>query len=103
VYGLVNVYPFPVDIKEGNMRWLVPRIIGGLGLTGRPGENFLIGGAWGIPQLQFFVGSGFANQRVPRAGANPASGDNFEQRYASRLTYGINVPVFSALKKLATK
>lgn len=100
VYGMVNLYPWPVDIKSGTARWLMPRAVIGLGLTGRPGDNFLLGGAWGLPQLQFFVGSGFATHRELKAGSDPANGSNYTQKYSSRLTYGINIPVLSALKKV---
>ncbi len=100
IYGVIDIYPFPVDIKAGTMRWLVPRAMVGIGMTGRPGENFLLAGAFGIKEFQVFIGSAFANQRVLKPGADPANGENYTQRYASRLTYGINVPVLSALKKL---
>lgn len=102
VYGVVNLYPVPVDLKYGNARWLMPRALLGIGLTGRPGENFMVGGAWGFPQLQFFVGSAFANHQVLPAGADPKSGASYTQGYASRLTFGINVPVLAAIKKLAS-
>ena len=100
IYGAIDVYPFPVDLKEGVLRWFVPRAMVGIGMTGRPGENFLLAGAFGIKEFQIFIGSGFANQRVLKPGTDPANGANYTQRYASRLTYGINVPVVSALKKL---
>lgn len=103
IYGVVDLYPWPVDIKAGSTRYLLPRAMLGIGLTGRPGDNFLVGGSWGIPQLQFFVGSAFAAHRVPiqgTTGTNRSGGQNFEQRYGSRLSYGINVPVLSVLKKL---
>jgi hypothetical protein len=53
--------------------------------------------------LQFFVGSGFANHNVLKAGADPSVATNYSQRYSSRLTYGINIPVLSAIKQLAAK
>ncbi len=93
IYGAISVYPFPVDIKDGKLRWFLPRAMVGIGMTGRPGENFLLAGAFGIKELQLFVGSAFANQRVLKPGTDPANGANYTQRYASRLTYGINVPV----------
>ena len=100
IYGVIDIYPFPVDIKAGAMRWFVPRAMVGIGMTGRPGENFLLAGAFGIKEFQVFIGSAFANQRVLKPGTDPANGENYTQRYASRLAYGINVPVLSALKKL---
>jgi hypothetical protein len=100
IYGCIDIYPFPVDIKEGTQRWFVPRAMVGIGMTGRPGENFLLAGAFGIKEFQVFIGSAFANQRVLKPGADPANGANYTQRYASRLAYGINVPVLAALKKL---
>jgi hypothetical protein len=100
VYGMLDIYPNPVDIKSGKARWLMPRAAVGVGLTGRPGDNFFLGSAWGLPQLQFFVGSGFAVHRQPKAGTD-SSGKNFTQRYSSRLTYGINIPVLSTLKKVS--
>jgi hypothetical protein len=100
IYGTLNVYPFPVDLKEGNLRWIRPRAMVGSGLTGRPGDNFLLAGAFGIKEIQIFVGSGFVNQRILKPGTDPADGANYTERYASRLTYGINVPVLSALKSL---
>jgi len=100
IFGTINLYPFPVDLKEGTLRWIVPRAVVGIGMTGRPGENFLLAGAFGFKEIQVFVGSTFANQRVLKPGADPADGANYTQRYASRLTYGINVPVLSVLKQL---
>jgi len=97
VYGLFNLYPYPVDLKKGGARYLLPRPAIGLGLTGRPGQNFFVGGAWGFPFLQFFVGSGFANTKVPVAGG--AAGATVEQ-YKSRATYGLNIPVLSAIEKV---
>lgn len=101
IYAMVNLYPVPVDLKSGSRRWVVPRFVFGFGMTGRPGDTFLIGGAWGIPQLQFFVGSGFAATRVLQPGKDPQNGASYIQKYSSRLTYGINVPVFTAIKKVA--
>lgn len=100
IYGCIDIYPFPVDIKDGMQRWLVPRAMVGIGMTGRPGENFLLAGAFGIKEFQVFIGSAFANQRVLKPGTDPANGENYTQRYASRLAYGINVPVLAVLKKL---
>jgi len=102
VYGLINLYPYPVDIKEGKWRYILPRAVAGVGLTGRPGENFFVGGAAGFSWLQFFVGSGFANRRTLIPGRNPMDGTSYEQRYASRLTYGLNIPVSAALKKVTS-
>jgi hypothetical protein len=99
IFAAVNIYPIPVDLKEGNLRWFMPRILLGLGLTGRPGDTFLVGGAWGIKELQFFAGSSFAARRVPIAGLP----NQFDQRYTSRLSFGLNVPVFDVVKKMTGK
>lgn len=100
IYGVVNLYPVPVDLKEGTARWVVPRLIAGLGLTGRPGENVLVGLALGIPEIQFFVGRSFTNHRVPIAGTDSSNGANFTQEYEKSWSFGINLPVVSALKKV---
>ena len=100
IYGTLNLYLKPVDLKAGNARWLVPRAILGLGLTGRPGENFLIGASFGIPQVQFFIGSAFANHRTLIPGKDPADGASYTQRYGSRLAYGVNIPVLLAIRQL---
>ncbi|HYP08119.1 MAG TPA: hypothetical protein VER03_17940 [Bryobacteraceae bacterium] len=97
VYALINIYPWLVDIKGGRLQYILPRAVAGFGLTGRPGENFLLGGSWGIQELQFFVGSGFANQRALIPGADPNLGTSYQQRYASRLTYGLNIPIIGAV------
>ncbi len=102
VYGLFNLYLPAVDLKSTKLQYW-PHVVAGLGLTGRPGESFFVGGAWGIPELQFFVGSGFADHNVLKPGASATTGTNFEQRYASRLTFGINIPVMAAVKKLQSK
>jgi hypothetical protein len=103
VYGLVNLYPVPVDLKEGKARWVIPRFIAGLGLTARPGENVLVGIALGIPEMQFFVGRSFANHRVPIEGTDTSQGTNFKQKYEQSWSFGINLPVVNALKKAAAK
>jgi hypothetical protein len=103
VYALVDLYPDLVDLKYGNKRFYLPRAVAGVGLTGRPGENFMFGGAWGIKELQFFAGSAFAVQTVATAGSMPSAGAVSMQRYASRLVYGINVPIVSAIKQLTSK
>ena len=103
IYALFNLYPVKVDIKSGLARHIIPRAIAGLGLTGRPGENILVGGAWGFRELQFFLGSAFANHRTLRPGTDPANGANYEQRYSSRFSYGLNIPVVEAIKKLTPK
>ena len=103
VYGVINLYPIPVDTKEGNLRWILPRVIAGLGFTGRPGESVLVGGAWGFSQLQFFVGAAFANHLTLIEGKDPKVATSYEQRYQSTFTFGINVPVVSALKQVMSK
>jgi hypothetical protein len=103
IYGVVNLYVYPVDLKEGNARWLVPRLIGGLGFTGRPGENILAGLALGVPEFQIFLGRSFTNHRVPRDSSQPATGTNLKQEYKQAWSFGINVPVVTALKKVAAK
>ena len=103
IYGVVNVYPVPVDLKEGTMRWVMPRVIAGLGFTGRPGENVLVGLAWGIPEFQVFAGRSFTAHRVPEEGKDPSNGANLKQEYDKAWSFGINVPVVSALKKVTAK
>ncbi len=102
LYAVINIYPDLVDLKYGDKRWLMPRAVAGIGVTGRPGENFMVGGAWGIKQLQFFVGSAFANHNVAPTGSATATAANITQRYSSHLTFGINVPVLDAIKKLGS-
>lgn len=104
IFGAVNIYPWKVDIKKNTgLASTLPRAVVGIGLTGRPGDTFLVGGAWGFSQLQFFVGSGFYTQRVQSPGAAGGSAALSTERYRTRLTYGINVPVWSALQKLTEK
>jgi len=103
IYGVVNLYPVPVDLKEGKARWIVPRLIGGLGFTGRPGENILAGVALGLPEFQIFVGRSFTNHRVPANGQDPSNGANLKQEYDKAWSFGINVPVVSALKKMTAQ
>jgi hypothetical protein len=103
IYGVVNLYPVPVDLKEGTARWVIPRLIGGLGFTGRPGENILVGLALGLPEFQFFVGRSYTNHRVPEEGKDPSNGANLKQEYDKAWSFGINVPVVSALKKMTAK
>jgi hypothetical protein len=102
VYATFNLFPVPVDTKSGNTRFFVPRVILGIGLTGRPGENVLVGGAWGFQYLQFFAGAAFANQNVPAGSTPPASGADLTQKYKSSFAFGLNVPVVSALKQLTS-
>jgi hypothetical protein len=99
VYGTLNLYPTPVFLNHGKGRFLVPRAMVGIGLTGRPGSAFLIGGGWGISWFQFFVGSAWVAEEVPGAGGLPGT----EQRYASRLTYGLNVPVLKVIDRITKK
>ena len=103
IYGVLNLYPVPVDLKEGKARWIIPRLIAGLGLTSRPGENVLVGLALGIPEVQFFAGRSFTNHRVPIEGTDSTNGANFKQEYEQGWSFGINLPVASALKKAAAK
>ena len=92
VYGMVNIFLHPVDLKHVEY---IPHPVVGLGLTGRPGENFMFGGAWGIPQLQGFFGRAYAARTVPNNGG--------EQHYKHDWTYGINLPILSAIKQLTAQ
>jgi hypothetical protein len=92
VYGMANLFLHHVDLDHPG--W-VPRVVAGIGLTGRPGENVMAGLAWGFPQIQGFFASAWVNQTIPNGGGT--------QRYQQRWTYGINVPVLSAIKQLSNK
>ncbi len=94
IYGLANFYPFPVDLSSGTKRYLIPRAVFGVGLVGNFGRNFLVGGSLGPPFLQFFVGSEFVQKEFQTAGGVT------EKRYRSRFTFGLNIPVNNALRKL---
>jgi hypothetical protein len=93
VYGMVDLFFHRVDLKHVEY---IPHAVVGIGLTGRPGDNFMVGLAWGIPQLQLFAGQAFADN-------NTMEGGTIKQRYVNKWVYGINVPVASAIKQLAAK
>lgn len=103
VYGTFSLYPWWVDLSRGGARYWLPRALVGLGLTGRPGDNFMVGGASGFSFFQFFVGSAFARHNVKAPGEPGGTPNKLVGRYGSRLTYGINVPVFSAIQKVSAK
>jgi hypothetical protein len=69
----------------------------GVGITGTLGHNFMVGGSLGASFLQFFVGSEFARREMA------LESGGVEKHYRSHLTYGINIPVLSALQKLKAK
>lgn len=93
-YAMANIYFLPVDLSSGIRRYVVPRAVFGVGITGTLGRNFMVGGSLGPPFLQFFVGSEFARRDMTLP-----SGE-VEKRFRSHLTYGINIPIMSALQKL---
>ena len=97
VYGLANIYFLPVDLSAGKRRYWMPRAILGVGLTGSLGRSFVVGGSLGPPFLQFFVASEFAKKDFA------LSNGSTESRFGSRLTYGINIPILSAVQKVQAK
>lgn len=105
VYGLLNLSPWAVipHLRTNpKLESMLPRPVVGVGLTGRPGDNFMLGGAFGVRWAQFFVGSGFAKHNVPIPNA-AAGTPQTRERYGSRLVYGLNIPVGRALEKLSSK
>ncbi|MBL8237700.1 MAG: hypothetical protein JNM66_09790 [Bryobacterales bacterium] len=96
-YGMASLYFLPVDLSAGTRRYWMPRAVFGVGVTGKLGHNFMIGGALGLPSLQFFVGSEFAKPNDAQRAAGVAD------RFRSRVTFGLNIPVMSAIQKLKAK
>ena len=90
VYGVIDLFFPKVDLKHVQY---IPHPIFGIGFTGRPGENFMYGLSAGIPKLQFFIGEAYADHTTQTG----------QQHYHHALTFGINLPVVSAIKQLANK
>lgn len=107
LYGLFNVIPF--SYSKGAWHWggdlqnpkdfrpLV--LLMGLGVTGRPGERFFVGAGAGVGIVQFFAGSAFVNKEFK----DPADATVIRTRYGSQLSFGVNIPVADAVKKLTKK
>jgi len=108
-YGLIDIYLFnliarkPVDLKDAKAGYY-PRIVAGPGVTGHPGDRFMVGGGLGIKEIQVFAGIAFtrADRLDPTAPANTAT-PQITQFYHSNLVIGLNIPVFQAIKSKAKK
>jgi len=96
-YGMASIYFLPVDLSAGTRRYWMPRAVFGVGITGKLGHNYMVGGAMGPPFLQFFVGSEFARKDMLQ------SNGMVQEQFRSRTVFGLNIPIKSALEKLKTK
>jgi len=87
----------PIDLKAGKESLCMPRLVFGTGVTGHPGDRFLLGGSPGCPQLQGFVGIAYGRvDRLNPTAAPGGSGAVVQQFYHSNLAFGVNIPVAQA-------
>jgi len=84
-YGLVNYFFRPVDVKTNYTVW-PPSLLGGVGLTGHPGDKPFAGVGLGYGKLSGFVGCVF--NKVKNSGT--ASGTTSGHR-EGKLVFGINI------------
>lgn len=95
-YGMLNLF-WPHDLKEKIPFWY-PRALIGIGITGRPGERFFIGGGVGPKAFQVFAGSGFVSSEIT---LGEGEAQRLGTKYNSQFTMGINISVQSAIDKLS--
>jgi hypothetical protein len=102
LFGLLNFYPLKQQRKqlaENNFTWY-PALITGLPLASQPLHKPVVAVGWGLPLLQFYIGSIIAKQPYPTAGS--ALTKSACSGWCPQFTFGVNFSV-TALKKQVTK
>jgi len=97
LYAMFNVFPFKVDTKGTNYRWLTPALLMGMGVTGKPLDRLMAGGGLGLNKIQFFAGCAFTKKQFPGLASNPAA---TTMAYRTNLIFGLNVPIRQVLQTL---
>jgi hypothetical protein len=102
VYGFLNLYPIPVDLKSKDF-FTLPHLVIGVPLASKPLQRPFLGLGTGIfktpVKFNIFGGIVFIRERVPRtlAEGDPATAQQLEgdlrTRWVRKFMFGINLPV----------
>jgi hypothetical protein len=95
LFGTFNLYLPPVDTERTIFRWL-PHLLYGLPIQGKVLQRHLVGLGIGLNKAEVFAGVTFDQTRRPLAG----SANALETRWIRRFTFGVNIPVRSAINAL---
>jgi hypothetical protein len=97
LYAMINVFPFKMDTKGVNYRWLTPTLLAGVGITGKPLDRLVVGGGLGLNKVQFFAGCAITKKQFPGPASNPTL---TTEAYRTNLIFGLNIPIRQVVKTL---
>jgi hypothetical protein len=91
LYGMLNYFFKAVDVKTNYSVW-PPSILVGVGLTGRPWENPMLGLSFGTGKLSGFIGGAWSRVQTPGGvAAGGATTLNKQWDPHPKLVFGINL------------
>jgi hypothetical protein len=96
VYALFNFFFKAIDVKGGKAQW-IPHPVVGMGITGKPADRTMVGGALGIHKVQGFAGCAFNRVQRETAAATATQPAKLEFGYDKKFIFGINLPVRQVL------
>jgi hypothetical protein len=98
VFALLNLYPFPVDVKRQTFTW-VPHFVGGVAIAKQPQNQILVGAGFGPRFANFYLGALFVKEQETTTlmEGDMASPDQLandvRKRYKAKFSFGLNLPV----------
>jgi len=111
LFAVFDLSPVPYDTKKASFQ-LVPVLLYGVPITGKPLNHHLLAGAVGLNKVQFFAGVIFNHDRdltsvpapPPGTSTGTATGAGpIRDRWVTQFTYGINFPVSAITEMLKKK
>jgi hypothetical protein len=92
VFAAFNLYLPRANTKGTIFRWM-PHLLYGLPIQGKVLDRHLVGLGMGLNKVEIYAGVTFNRNEVPAA----STGTGLNDRWVRKLSFGINIPVKSAL------
>lgn len=90
IFALFNVFPVPVDIKNGGLR-RVPHLVVGAAISEKPQHKLLFAAGWGPAFANFYAGAFVVKQ---------PGNQTTESKWETQFAFGLNLTVRGTKKAL---
>lgn len=108
IFALLNLYPYPVDVKRQAFTW-IPHFIGGVAVAKQPQNQILLGAGFGPRFANFYLGGLLVKEQQTSTlkegdtATDEALAADVRRRYKAKFTFGLNLPVRGVIESFKSK
>jgi len=108
IFALLNLYPYPVDVKRQAFTW-IPHFVGGVAIAKQPQNQILLGAGFGPRFANFYFGGLLVKEQQTTTlkegdmATDDALAADVKKRYKAKFTFGLNLPVRGIIESFKTK